>query len=108
MSIRCKVNNRITPLKVRSRTPTKEVMEVMEDTKVVVDIEAEEEVKEHLAKEEDRSFVITMDNRVTSPKIVPRLHVLTVKLPTMLLKIVQYYWQISRRNSRVRTSNSSE
>ena len=42
--MRCKVNNRITTLKVHSMTPTKEVMEVREDTKVVVDIEAEEEV----------------------------------------------------------------
>ena len=53
-----------------------------------VDIEAKGEVEEPLAEEDDRSSVITMENRVTSPKIVPRLHVPIVKLPTMLLKTV--------------------
>ena len=88
MSMRCKVNNRITPQKVCSMTPQEEVMEDEEDMKEEVDIEAEEEVEEHLAKEEDRSSVITVDNRVTSPKAVPRLHVPIVKFPTMLSKTV--------------------
>ena len=86
--MRCKVNNRITPLKVHSTTPEKEVMEGEEDMKEEVDTEAKEEVGEHLAEEEDRSFSITVDNRVTSPETAPRLHVPVVKLPTMLLKIV--------------------
>ena len=106
--MRCKVNNRITPPKVRSTTPKKEVMEGEEDMKEEVDTEVEEEVEEHLAEEEDQSSVITMDNRVTLPETIPWLHALTVKLPTMLLKTVQYYWQRSRRNSRVRMSNSLE
>ena len=63
-------------------------MEDEENMKEEVDTEAEEEVEEPLAKEEDQSSVITMDNKVTSPKIVPQLHVPTVKLPTMLSKIV--------------------
>ena len=70
MSMRCKVTNRITLPKVHSMTPTEEVMEAREDTKVVVDIEVEEEVEEHLAKEEDQSSIITMDNRVTSHETV--------------------------------------
>ena len=53
MSMRCKVNNIITSLKVRNTTPEEEVMEVEEDVKEGVDIEAEEEVNEHLDEEED-------------------------------------------------------
>ena len=89
-------------------TPKEEVMEDKEDMKEEVDTEAEEEVEESLAEEEDRSSIITVDNRVTSPETAPRLHVPIVKLPTMLLKIVQYYWQRSRRNVRARMSNSLE
>jgi hypothetical protein len=81
------VNNKITPPKVRSTTPEEEVMEGEEDMKEEVDTEAEEP----LVEEEDQSFVITMDNRVTSPETAPRLHVPIVKLPTMLSKTVQYY-----------------
>ena len=65
MSMRCKVNNRITPLEVRNTTPEEEDMEALEDTKVVEDIEVEEGVKEHLVKVEDQSSTITMDSRVT-------------------------------------------
>ena len=68
MSMQCKVNNRITLLKVCSTAPKEEVMEAEEDMKEEVDTEAKEEVKEHLAEEEDRSSTITVDNRVTSPK----------------------------------------
>ena len=93
---------------MHSRTPEKEVMEGKEDMKEEVDTEVEEELEEPLVEEEDRSFVITMDNRVTSPETTPRLHVPIVKLPTMLSKTVQYYWQRSRRNNRARTSNSLE
>ena len=89
-------------------TPQEEVMEDEEDMKEEVDIEAEEEVEEHLVEKEDQSSVIIVDNRVTSPETVPRLHVPTVKLPTMLSKTVQYYWKRSKRNNRVRTSNSLE
>ena len=53
MSMQCKVNNKITLLKVHSMTPKEEVMEGEEDMKEEVDIEAEGEVKEPLAKEED-------------------------------------------------------
>ena len=53
MSMRCKVNNRITPHKVRSMTPQEEAMELEEDMMGEVDIEVEEEVEEPLAKEED-------------------------------------------------------
>ena len=53
MSMRCKVNNRITPQNVRNMTPEEDVMEDEEDMKEGVDIEAEEAVKEHLAEEED-------------------------------------------------------
>jgi len=89
-------------------TPQEEAMEVKEDMKEEVDIEAEGEVEEPLAKEEDRSSVITVDNRVTSPETIPWLHVHIAKLPTMLSKTVQYYWQRSRRNNRVKMSSSSE
>ena len=106
--MRCKVNNRITPLKVRSTTPEEEVMEAEEDMKGEVDTEAEEEIEEHLAEEENRSSVITADNRVTSHETIQWLHVPIVKLPTMLLKTAQYYWQRSKRNNKVRMSNSLE
>ena len=53
-----------------------------------VDTEAEEEVEEHLAEEEDRSSVITVDNKVTLPEIVRRLPVPIAKLSIMLLKNV--------------------
>ena len=106
MSMRCKVNNKITPQKVHSTTLEEEVMELEEDMKEEVDTEAGEEVEEHLDEEEDRSSVITVDNRVTSPETSQRLHVPIVKLPTMLSKTVQYYWKKYRRNNRVRTSNS--
>jgi hypothetical protein len=43
------VNNRITPLEVRSTTPEEEDMEVVENTKV------EEGVEQHLSEDEDRS-----------------------------------------------------
>ena len=108
MSMRCKVNNKTTPQKVRSTTPQEEAMELEEDMKEEVDTEAKEEVEEHLDKEEDRSSVIIVDNRVTSPETTRWLHVSIVKLLTMLWKIVQYYWQRSKRNSRVRTSNLLE
>ena len=84
MSMWCKVNNRITPPKVHNMTPEEEVMEGEEDMKEEVDTE----VEEHLVEEEDWSSVITMDNRVTLPKTVRRLHVPIVKLQTMLLKTV--------------------
>jgi len=80
------VNNRITPLEVRSTSPEQEDIEVEEDTKVVEDTEAEEGVKEHLAKDEDRSSAITVDSRVTSHEIVRRLPVPIVNLSMMLLK----------------------
>ena len=83
-------------------------MELEEDMKEEVDTEDTEEVKEPLAKEEDWLSIITMDNRVTSPETIPWLHVHTVKLPTMLSKTIQYYWQKSRRNNKVRMSNSLE
>ena len=86
--MRCKVNNRITPLKVHSTTPEEEVMEVEEDMKEEVDIEVEEEVEEHLTEDEDRLSIITMDSRVTSHEIVRRLPITIVKLPIMLLKNV--------------------
>ena len=63
-------------------------MEGEEDTKEEVDIEVEEEVEEHLAREEDQSSVITVDNKAIFPKTAPRLHVPTVKLPTMLSKTI--------------------
>ena len=91
MSMRCRVNNRITPLKVCSTTPEEEVTEAKEDMKEEVDTEAKEEVEEHLAKDEDRSFVITVDYTVTSHEPIRRLHVPIVKLPIMLLKTAQYY-----------------
>ena len=83
-------------------------MELEEDMKEEVDTEAKEEVEEHLDEEEDRSSIITMDSKVTLPETIPRLHVHTVKLPTMLSKTVQYYRQKSKRNNRVRMSNSLE
>ena len=88
MSMRYKVNNRITLQKVRSMTLEEEVMEDEEDMKEEVDTEAEEEVEEPLAEEEDRSSVITVDNRVTSLETARQLHVPTVKLPTMLSKTI--------------------
>ena len=72
-------------------TPKEEAMELEQDMKEEVDIEDEEEVEEPLAEEEDQLSVITVDNRDTSPETVPWLHVHTAKLPTMLLKTVQYY-----------------
>ena len=70
MSMQCRVNNRITLLKVRSITPKEEFMEAMEDTNLMVDIEAKEEVEEHLARDEDRSSVITVDNKGTSHETI--------------------------------------
>ena len=49
MSMRCKVNNRITPLEVCNTTSEEEDMEAMEDTDIKEDIE----VEEHLAEDED-------------------------------------------------------
>ena len=89
--MRCKVNNRITPQKVHSTTSEEGVMHLEEDMKEEVDTKAEEEVEEPLVKEEDRSSIIIVDNKVTSPKTTRRLHVPTVKLPIMLLKNVQCY-----------------
>ena len=66
MSMRCRVNNKITLPKVRSTTPEEEVMEATEDTKFVVDTE----VEEHLAKDKDRSSIITVASKVTSHGIV--------------------------------------
>ena len=108
MSMRCKVNNRITPQNVRNMTPEEDVMEDEEDMKEEVDTKDEEKVEEPVAEEEDRSFVITVDNKVTSSETITWLHVPIVKLPTMLSKTIQYYWQRSWRNSRVRMSNSSD
>ena len=70
MSMQCKVNNRITPLEVRTTTPKEEDMEAEEDTKVMEDTEAEEGVEEHLAEDKDQSSVIIADSRVTSHKTV--------------------------------------
>ena len=76
--MKCKVNNRITPLEVRNTTPEEE------------DTEAEEEVEEHLAEDEDRSSVIIADNKVTLHETVRRLPVPIAKLPIMILKNVQF------------------
>jgi hypothetical protein len=59
MSMQCKVNNRLTPSEVRNMTLEEEDMKAVEDTKVV------EEVEEHLAKVEDRSYATTVGNRFT-------------------------------------------
>ena len=83
-------------------------MEGEEDMKEEVDTEAEEEVKEHLAEDEDRLSIIIADNRVISHETIQRLHVPIVKLQIMLSKTIQYYWQRFRRNNRARTSNSLE
>ena len=64
MSMPCKVNNRLTPPEVRNTAQEEEDMEAMEDTK------AKEGVKEHLAKVEDRSYAITVGNKVTMHEIV--------------------------------------
>ena len=108
MSMHGKANNRITLQKVRNMTPQEEAMELEEDMREEVDTKAEEEVEEHLAKEEDQSSIIIVDNKVTSPETARWLHVPIVKLPTMLSKTIQYYWQRFRRNSKARTSNSLE
>ena len=86
MSMRCKVNNRITPLEVHNMILEEEDMEAVEDMKVEEAIETEEGVEEHLAEEEDRSSIIIANNRVTLPETVQWLHVHIVKLPIMLLK----------------------
>jgi predicted ribosome-associated RNA-binding protein Tma20 len=57
-----------------------EDMEVVEDTKAVEATEAEEGVEEHLAKDEDRLSIITVDNKVTSHETVRRLPVTIIKL----------------------------
>ena len=88
--MRCKVNNKITPLEVRNMTSEEEDMEAEEDTKVVEDTEVEEGVEEHLAKDEDRLSVITTDNRFTSHETIRQLPITIVKLPIMLLKSAQY------------------
>jgi hypothetical protein len=80
------VKNKITRLEVRDMTPEEEDMEDVEDTKVEEDSEAKEGVEEHLAEDEDRSSIITGDNRVTSHETVRRLLVTIVNLPIMLLK----------------------
>ena len=53
MSMRCRVNNKITPLEVRSMTPEEEDMEAMEDMNEEEDTEAKEEVEEHLVEDKD-------------------------------------------------------
>ena len=53
MSMRCRMNNRITLVEVCSTTPEEEDMEAEEHTKVEEDTKAKEGVKEHLAKDED-------------------------------------------------------
>ena len=70
MSMQCKVNNRLTPPEVHNTTPKEEDMEVVEDMKAMEATEVEEGVEEHLAKDEDRSSVITVDNRVTSHETI--------------------------------------
>ena len=70
MSMRCRVNNRITLLEVHNMTPKKQDMEAVEDTKVVVDTEAEEGVEEHLAEDKDQSSVITANSKDISHEIV--------------------------------------
>ena len=88
--MRCKVNNKITSLEVHSKIPKEEDMEAVEDTKAKEATEAEEGVKEHLAKDEDQPSVITVDNRVTSHETIWRLPIAIVKLPIILLKSAQY------------------
>ena len=61
-------------------------MEREEDMNGEVDTKAEEQVEEHLAEEEDRSSIITMDNRVTLHETMQHLHVPIIKLPIMLSK----------------------
>ena len=58
MSMRCRVNNRITLLEEHSKTLEEEDMEAVEDTKVAEDTEAEEEV-------EDQSSAIIVGSKVT-------------------------------------------
>ena len=70
MSIRCKVNNKISLLEVHNTTSKEEDMEAVEDTKVKEDTEVEEGVEEHLAEDEDQSSIITMDNKVTSHETI--------------------------------------
>ena len=53
MSMRCKVNNKITLLEVCITNLEEEDMEVVGDTKVMADTEAGEGVEEHLVKDED-------------------------------------------------------
>ena len=89
--MRCKVNNIITPSEVRNTTLEAEDMEVMEDTKVMEHTEAEEGVKEHLAKDEDQSSAITVDNRVTSHETIQQLPIPIVKPSIMLLKSARYF-----------------
>lgn len=57
MSMRCRVNNKITPFEVCSMTLEEEDMEAEEDTKVMEDTKAEDRVEEHLAEDEDRSSI---------------------------------------------------
>ena len=64
------MNNKITSLEVRNITPKEEDMEVVEDMKVEEDTEAEEGVEEHLAEVKDRSFAITVGNKVTTHETV--------------------------------------
>ena len=85
------MNNIITPSKVHSTTPEKEVMEDKEDMKEEEDTEAKEEVEKHLVEDEDRSSVIIVDNKVTSHETVRRLPFPTAKLPITLLKSARYY-----------------
>lgn len=70
MSMRCKVNNKITLLGVRNMTLEEEVMEVVEDMKEEKDTKAEEEVNEHLAEDEDQSSIIIVENKVTSHETI--------------------------------------
>jgi hypothetical protein len=70
MSMRYKVNNKITSSEVCNMTPKEEDMEAVEYTESVEDIEAEEGVEEHLAEVEGRSSAITVASKVTSDGIV--------------------------------------
>ena len=70
MSMRCKVNNRLTPSEVHNTTLKEEDMQVMEDTKVVEDIEAGEGVEDHLSEVEDQSSTITVGSKVTTHETI--------------------------------------
>ena len=98
--MQCKVSKRLTPPELHSMIP--------EEEEVEEDIEVEAEVEEDLVEVDDRSYVITMDSKVTMHGTARRLPATTVKPSITLLKNARCCLPRFKRSIRTRMSNSLE